>query len=74
MGRYALTKPLYEVVREAYIGGFAVSSNFAREQAQQVAAAASIGFISTQEAPDIYGRTWLITGAGLQHLRDGGYL
>jgi hypothetical protein len=74
MGRYALTRPLYEVVREAYLGGFAVSSNFAREKSQEVAAAASIGFISTLEAPDVYGRTWHITGSGLQHLRDGGYL
>lgn len=74
MGRHALTRPLFEVVREAYVGGFAVSSNFAREKSQEVAAAASIGFISTLEAPDVYGRTWLITGSGLQHLRDGGYL
>jgi hypothetical protein len=74
MGRYALIQPLYEVVHQAYLGGFSVSSNFAREKAQEVAAAASIGFISTLEAPDMYGRTWHITGPGLQHLRDGGYL
>jgi hypothetical protein len=74
MGRYALIQPLYEVVHEAYLGGFSVQSNFAREKAQEVAAAASIGFISTLEAPDLYGRTWHITGPGLQHLRDGGYL
>jgi len=74
MGRYALVQPLYEVVHEAYLGGFSVQSNFAREKAQEVAAAASIGFISTLEAPDLYGRTWHITGPGLQHLRDGGYL
>lgn len=74
MGRHALIQPLYEVVLEAYLGGFSVQSNFARENAQEVAAASSIGFISTLEAPDMYGRTWYITGPGLQHLRDGGHL
>ncbi len=54
------------VVEEAYLsaGGLKVASNFAREHAQAVAAAASMGFITTAEGEG-YGRTWRATGKGI---------
>lgn len=54
------------VVEEAYLsaGGLKVSSNFARERAQEVAAAASLGLISTAEG-DSFGRTWRCTSKGV---------
>ena len=65
---------LYPVVHEAYLNQFAVSSNYARKHAQQVAAAASIGLISTLEAPMLFGKHWRVTGVGLQFIRNGGHL
>ena len=65
---------LYEVLQEAYINQFTVQSTYARENAQEVASAASLGLISSIEAPMVYGRHWRITGVGLQFLRNGGHL
>ena len=65
---------IYNVVHEAYLNQFAVSSNFAREHSQEVASAASIGLISTLEAPMVFGRHWRVTGVGLQFIRNGGHL
>jgi hypothetical protein len=65
---------LYKVVHEAYLHQFLVQSNYARAHAKEVAAAASIGLISTLEAPMVYGRSWRVTGVGLQFIRNGGHL
>lgn len=54
----------------AWRGGFSVKSNFAREHAEAIAAAACLGLITTQSVPRsvAFGRTWLITAKGLSHL------
>ena len=65
---------LYKVVKHAYIKPFSLASNFARLNLQGVAAAASLGLISTLEAPMMCGRIWRITGIGLQFIKNGGHL
>jgi hypothetical protein len=54
----------------AWRGGFSVKSNFAREHAEAIAAAACLRLITTQSVPRgvTFGRTWLITAKGLSHL------
>jgi hypothetical protein len=69
-----LNDHLYEVVHEAYLNQFTVQSNYAREHSQEVASAASLGLISTLEAPMVFGRQWRVTGVGLQFIRNGGHL
>lgn len=69
-----MNSPLYEVVHEAYLNSFRLGSDFARRHKQQVAAAASLGLISTLEAPMVYGHSWRVTGVGLQFIRNGGHL
>jgi hypothetical protein len=62
------------VLREARSRNFKTQSNFAREFAQEVGALASMGFITTTDAPGVYGNTWRITGTGLEILQKGGLL
>lgn len=57
---------LSEVLFKAWQGGFAVQSNFARYHAQEVAAAASTGLITTQLNGRSYGKRWYITKKGLE--------
>jgi hypothetical protein len=45
-------------------------SDFAREFADYVAMAASMGFISTRVNSTVYGRQWQITVRGLTALED----
>ncbi len=59
---------LYEVVSQAWAGGFTVSSDFARSEAGWVAMAATLGFITTRISPGEYGRTWYATKAGIGYL------
>lgn len=51
-----------------------VSSDFARYEAQQLAALASKGFITTRVPgkTNTYGRMWRVTVAGLAHLTEKG--
>lgn len=67
-----ITQPLdlTATLRAAWRGGFKVKSDFARENAHTVAAAACLGLITTQSLPrgDTFGRTWLITAKGLSQL------
>ncbi|QDB71008.1 hypothetical protein bb8_p33 [Bordetella phage vB_BbrP_BB8] len=65
---------LAEVLLAAFLSPFKLQSDFAREYAQEVAALACMGFISTQEGPQEYGRKWRITGLGIDKLRDLGVL
>jgi len=67
-------KDLNNVLYQAYKYGFKVQSDFARENAQAVAALACLGMITTKEAPNQYGRIWRITGVGLETLRIEGWL
>lgn len=65
---------MYHVVHAAYLKPFRIKSNFAREYCQEVAAAASIGLISTIESPMVYAHNWRITGTGLDYIRNRGTL
>ena len=65
---------LMATLRAAYLGAFKIQSDYARENAQQVAALASMGLISTVETPGSYGRKWRVTGLGVGVLKTGGLL
>lgn len=62
------------VLHTAYLHPFKLQSDFARDNAQEVAALASMGFISTYEAPKQFGNKWRVTGIGLDKLRQLGAL
>lgn len=47
---------------------FATRSDFSRANADSVAAAASLGYLTTQVGPALFERIWLITPAGLANL------
>ncbi len=51
-----------------WVAHYTVSSTFAREYAAEVAALASLGFITTKMTGDIFGRIWRLTPKGLHHL------
>jgi hypothetical protein len=55
-----------DVLRKAWTGGFSTQSNFARSHAQAVAAAASVGLITTSLGGMNYGNRWYITKKGLE--------
>lgn len=50
------------------MGGIWTKSNLARTHADEIAQAASRGWLTTQTAPHEYGRLWLLTTAGLATL------
>jgi hypothetical protein len=62
------------VLHEAYLHPFKLQSDFARGYAQEVAALASMGYITTYEQPRQFGNKWRITGIGLDKLRKLGAL
>ena len=66
--------PLRLVLLHSYLSPFKVQSDFARQYAQEVACLASLGFISTLEGPQQYGRKWRVTGIGLDKLRNLGLI
>lgn len=76
MGRHTLMQrtTLNDVLLRVYRKGLPLQSNFAREHDQEIAALASLGLITTREAPHQYGRTWRITGEGLGFLKEEGCL
>jgi hypothetical protein len=63
-------KEIVAVVKEAHSRPFKLKSNFARDNAAAVAAAASLGWISTlvYEAGELYGDRWKVTRQGLKRL------
>lgn len=65
-----LTKKLVMVVQQAYTKPFSLQSDFARSNAFFVAAAASMGLITTRTGPKshLYGPLWRATRAGLNYL------
>lgn len=58
------------VLRRAWLQGFRTKSNFAREYADQVAIAASVGLISTKIGKDQFDKTWHITRKGMDFLGE----
>jgi len=63
-----------DILFRVYLQGVLLQSNLAREFDQEIAALASLGMITTKEAPHLYGRIWRITEEGLGLLREEGYL
>ncbi len=60
-----------EVLLEIWINPKHVKGVFARDKyALEVAALASLGFISTQTARHEFGKIWRITLNGLKHLKE----
>lgn len=76
MGRHALMErhTLNQVLHRVFRLGLPLQSNFARTYDQEIAALASLGLITTKEAPHQYGRTWRITEEGLGFLKEEGCL
>lgn len=72
-GQIPIDHPLYhqlnDVVLESYISGITVQSNTARVKAPVVAAAASLGFITTQVGAE-FGRVWRPTQVGLKFFME----
>lgn len=67
----ATTGPkLTEVVRQAWLSPFSTKSNFARFEADWVAAAASSGLITTRVGDDTFGHLWRVTAKGLALIQD----
>jgi hypothetical protein len=65
---------LKEVLLRAYLDPFKLQSDYARDNAQAVAALACTGFISTHTAPGQFGNKWRIRGLGIDKLEDLGLL
>ena len=63
-----------QILLTVYHQGISLQSNLARGFDQEIAALASLGMISTKEAPHTFGRIWRITEEGLGLLREEGYL
>lgn len=60
---------LIEILQEVYVSPRTVQCDFIRINAAYVAAAASIGFITTKTPDGEFSRKWRITEAGLRYLR-----
>lgn len=67
-------KVFNEVLLRVYRHGLSLQSDYARTFDQEISAMASLGLITTKEAPHQYGRIWRITEEGLGLLREEGYL
>lgn len=65
-----LAQKLDVVLTGAYMDGISVQSNAARTYADAVAAAASMGLLTTETAEGTYGRIWRPTGAGYLWIRE----
>ena len=64
------TELLLAVTERAWVKPFSVSSKYARDNAFPVSIAVIVGFISTEIAPDVFGRQWMITESGIRFLQD----
>lgn len=58
---------LIDVVERAWERGFTLDSDFARNHRNEVAAAASLGFITTK-TPQGWSRRWLVTPRGIDFI------
>lgn len=66
----AIEDKLVDVVLEAQTGRFTVSSDFARQNAEYVAMAASMQLITTRIHMNAFGRQWVPTVLGLKLLSE----
>jgi len=67
-------KRLGTVVMMAHLQPFRTKSDFAREQADYVAIAASIGLISVAQGAFTFNREWRVTAKGIRYLQNMGAL
>lgn len=58
------------VVLMAYLAPFRTKSDFAREQANHVAIAASLGLITVAQGVFTFTRDWRVTSKGINYLKD----
>lgn len=58
------------VLRQAWLKGFRTKSDFARNYANEVAIAASLGLISTKIGSERFDKSWHITRKGLGYLQE----
>lgn len=65
---------MLDVLHRAYIAPFSLQSNFARENAQTVAALASMGLISTKISENSFGTLWRCTFEGVLKLTAKGLI
>lgn len=59
---------LIDILDRAWRKPFKTKSDFARNNADMIAMAASDGYITTKMAVGLYARQWNITPKGLSHL------
>ena len=57
-------------MNRAYLEGFKVQSNFAREYAVVVAQAASLYLITTRRPDNFFDNTWRVTSMGIGYLQE----
>lgn len=61
---------LIDVLQRAWLRGFSIQSNFAQQHAAYVAAAASLGYITTRQPDGTYSNQWHITLLGHTYLEQ----
>lgn len=61
---------MYEVLIEAWAGGFTTKSKFAREAANIIAVAATEGLITTRLEEEVWGNRWMITEKGMNFMKE----
>lgn len=67
-------RKLKEVLKRAYLFPFKLQSDYARENALEIAALASSGYISSVTGPGQFGNKWRVTGIAIEKLRELGEL
>ena len=65
---------LIKVLHAIYLRPTAVQANFSRKYAQQIAALASLGMLSTRTARREFGRQWRVTSEGYELLKEECFL
>lgn len=70
IGQKRIDDKLFVVLKDIWQYQVTTKSDFAREFADFIAMAASMGLISTRITESVYGRQWQITARGLVALED----
>ena len=65
-----IRRAIAAVIMASWIGRITTKSDFARVEADAIAAAASEGYITTRIGQDEYSRLWLPTPVGLEYLSE----
>lgn len=61
-------KQVAVVLKRAWLNPFRTKSNYARQYANEIAIAASLGLITTKVGKDKFDRMWRITRKGLDYV------